>query len=156
MRKLEVVGLVVVALALSGCSDPVLQTTQCVSYADLSDAQAKADVADLVIVGEELGPDGVTGLHGVDATAHTIRVDEVMKGELEESEIRVISSPDACGADDLYPNGDPLATTGTTQFFISRVDGKWTSASPFVGGVPVGANGELHWKPNPPSATPEP
>ena len=156
MRRLQVVGLVGAALVLAGCSGSVLQVTQCASYVDLSDPQAKADVADLVIVGEELGTDGVTGLYGVDATAHTIRVDEVIKGELDEREIRVVSSPDACAGDELYPDGDPLATAGSTQFFITRVDGKWTSVSPFVGGVPVGANRELHWDPSVPSPSPAP
>ena len=156
MRRLQVGALVVVALVLTACSESVLQTTQCVSYADLSDPQAKADVADLVIVGKDLGTDGVTGLYGVDATAHTIRVDEVIKGKLDAPEIRVVSSPDACAGDDLYPDGDPLATTGSTEFFITRVDGKWTSVSPFVGGVPVGANRELHWDPSVPSPSPTP
>ena len=156
MRKVQLAGMVVLALVLTGCSEPALQTTTCMLYEDLSDPSAKADVADLVIVGENLGTDGVSPLYGVNATAHTIRVDEVMKGELEPAEIRVLSSPDACAADDVYPEGDPLAETGATQFFLTRIDGQWTSVSPFVGAEPLGPNGELHWDPAAPSPTPTP
>ena len=140
-------------LMLSGCN-AFTTTVTCIDYIDLSDHAVKAGVAELVFVGEVTGTDGVTELSGVDAAAHTVRIDEVLKGEFSESEIRVVSVSDPCsGKDQDYPGGDPLDRTGPAEFFLVKNEGVWTTLSPYEGAVTIGDDGMLPWDPE---ATPSP
>ncbi|TBN57374.1 hypothetical protein EYE40_08165 [Glaciihabitans arcticus] len=150
MKRLLLVALILAA-GLTGCT----QTT-CASWVDFRTPAEMADSADLVIVGEETGTDGVTFSMGVSATAHTVRVDEVLKGELDVAEIRVVSLPDSCGATgDFYPEGDPIEVDGPAEFFLVRSDGNWTSLTPFESAAVIPAEGTLPWNPTPtPTPTP--
>jgi len=133
----------------------------CVDYVGFEgDPYGLAEASDLVIVGEVLGPDGVAPYNVVNASAYTVRVDGVLKGEVSASEIRVISIPDGCmteGEPAVYTGGDQLDFQGRAQFFLSKTGGgMWTTLTPSEGVERLGVDGELYWDPDVPSPTPTP
>jgi len=160
MRLVQLGAVALLVSALAGCSLFATTTSICRDYVSFEgDPAALAEAADLVFVGEVLGDDGVELFNEVDASAYTIRVDEVLKGDVSESELRVISIPDGCttpGEPADYSRGNQLEVEGKAQFFLSMTGGKWTTFSPFEGATPLGPNDELYWDPAAPSPTPTP
>jgi hypothetical protein len=148
MRFRAAAAVVLSVAVLSACA-PV-QTAACASWVDYETPAAMAGAADLVFVGEVTGLDGVTQNMGVDATARTIRIDELLVGDAGgATEIRVLSRPDACsGTDTFYPEGDPLDVDGAAEFFLFDDAGTWVSLTPLDGAVEVPASGELPWSPD--------
>jgi len=157
MRLLQLAGVGLLLAALTGCG-PELQVTTCRDYVSFEgDPSALAESSDLVFVGEVLASDGLTLFNEVDAATYRVRIDEVLKGEFNDSEIRVVSVPDGCttaGEAAEYSDGDQLDIDGDAQFFLRETDGSWTTFSPFEGVFPVDSNGELYWDPSAPSPSP--
>ena len=138
------------AAGLTGCT----QTTTCVDWVHFETPADMADAADLVIVGEQVGRDGSTGRFGLDARAYMVRVDEVLKGELGDDEIRVLSLPATCSGGE-YIAGDQLDVDGPVQLFLTRSEGEWQTLTSYQGVLSV--SGSLPWVPEPtpaPSPTP--
>ncbi|TBN57376.1 hypothetical protein EYE40_08175 [Glaciihabitans arcticus] len=133
----------------------------CLSWVDLSDPADAAEAADLVIIGEEIGPDGTESYFGTPgiATVHRVHVDQVLKGTLDDQEIRVLSVPEsACGTGpvDRYPNGDPLDVSGPAEYFLTDDEGQWRTQTPSAGVMMIPADGVLPWDPTGPTPSPAP
>ena len=148
-----VLGLV--ASSLGGCA---MQGETCVDWVNFESAADLAESSDLVIIGERVRADGSSSRYGADAAAHVIRVDRVLKGELDESEIRVLSLAPTCQGEgaERYPEGDQLATEGTVKYFLDRSEGSWTTITAYQGAVAVPADGVLPWDPAAPTPAPTP
>ena len=136
--------------ALAGCGT---RTITCIDWVIFETPADLAEAADLVIVGERIAPDGSSGRFGIEAAAHTIRVDRVLKGELDVTEIRVLSLPATCSASE-YPDGDQLAIAGEVQYFLDFEDGEWQTLTSYQGAVEVTADGIPPWDPAEPTPTP--
>ena len=91
-----------------------------------------------VVVSSSVRADGSEVMLGVDATAYDVRVAEVEKGSVAPgTEIRVISTPDSCGAT-FYPEGDQLDREGPLRLYlIEDDDGAFLTLSPFDGVEPA-------------------
>ena len=152
MKRWGAVVAVALVVALGGCA---VEGVTCVDWVTFETPADLAEAADLVVVGEQLGTDGSTARFGVDATAHTIRVDRVLKGELDDTEIRVLSLPATCSTSD-YPDGDQLAAPGTVQYFLDRDAGQWQTVTSYQGALTVPADGSLPWDPAAPTPMPSP
>ena len=141
------IAAVALIAALAGCGTT---SVTCVDWVTFKTPADMAEAADLVIVGEQIATDGSSGRFGIEATAHTISVDRVLKGELDETEIRVLSLPATCSASE-YPDGDQLAIPGKVQYFLDYEDGEWQTLTSYQGAVGVPADGILPWDPAEPT-----
>ena len=148
--KRTLLVLLLLAPLLTGC---VGQSNEpCVMYPDLSDPVDAAAGADVVIIGEEIGPDGAESFYGTPgiATVHRVHVDQVLKGSLDEAEIHVLSMPQSnCSDGGRYPNGDQLDVDGPAEYFLTDEEGRWQTPTPMDGVLEIPDDGELPWDPNP-------
>ena len=93
--------------------------------------------ADLVVVTSSSTRDGTEHILGVDAHAYEVRVDEVLKGQVDGGRVRISSMPDPCSGSPEYPDGDPLHTSDALLVFATRQDGEWFTLTPLDGTLPA-------------------
>ncbi|WP_298255071.1 hypothetical protein [uncultured Arthrobacter sp.] len=108
----------------------------CVSWAGFPTLQDKYDAADLVVVASSAARDGTAPVFGADAHAYDVRVDDVLKGDLDEPRVRISAMPDPCSGRAEYPEGDPLDTSEPLLVFATVQDGEWFTLTPTDGTAP--------------------
>lgn len=132
---MTVIPFVLLAVAISGCGETTAAVS-CPSWAGFPTVQEKYDAAELVIVASSTTRDGTAPIFGVDAHSYEVDVDQVIKGQLDGGSIRVSSTPDSCGGEAEYPEGDPLELATPVLIFATEQDGEWFTLTPFDGTHP--------------------
>lgn len=111
-------------------------------------AEAMA-AADLVV--RSTGPATPAGtaemFGGARANVYSVDVADVLRGDHDVTgdPVTVISTPDPCNPEDLYPGGDPLDAPGSLILFLDRDVGAeaWHTITPFDGVVPPADDGSV-------------
>lgn len=112
------------------------ETITCPSWAGFPIPQEKYDAAELVVVASSIQRDGTARIFGVEAHSYQVQIDEVIKGDLPEGDVRISSMPDPCTGTAKYPGGDPLVTSERILIFANQQDGEWFTLTPRDGILP--------------------
>ncbi|MET4051657.1 hypothetical protein ABID81_001001 [Frigoribacterium sp. PvP054] len=125
-----------VAVGMTACASP--PPVACASWPDYTTSAEMQEAATDVVVSSSVRSSGTEVMLGVDATVYDIRVAEVEKGSVAPgTTIRVISTPDSCGAT-FYPEGDQIDRQGPLRMYlIEDDDGTFQTLSPFDGVEPA-------------------
>lgn len=151
-RAAAVPAAVAALLALGGCALAGAGGTEsatCVSWVWFERPADALSAADLAVRtdGAAGEPTGTAEVFGVDATVHTVRVADVLRGSdaLAGDELDVISTPVTCTAGGTYPDGDPLDAPGDLVLLLHHDDeaGGWRTLTPMQGVLPATADGSL-------------
>ncbi|MFJ6003590.1 hypothetical protein [Arthrobacter sp. NPDC092385] len=127
----------IIATAVVGCDSQ--RVASCADWVQFDSVQDRYDEATAVFVASKGEREGTTTIYGVDAHTHSMRVDEVVKGELADEDIRITSMPITCTEGDQYPDGDPLETSDRIIVFANSIDGQWFTLTPDDGTLPYSA-----------------
>lgn len=110
---------VVLVFATAGCAavGGGVESAACVSWVDY---QSPADAMAVVRTTGPTASVGTSHLFGVTVAVHSVQVADVLKGtELRTGqEVEVISTPVTCTGGVVYPDGDPLDTSGLLILFL--------------------------------------
>ncbi|QEO10333.1 hypothetical protein [Protaetiibacter larvae] len=101
---------------LAGCAAPV--TASCVSWVDLSDADAMAETAVLIVAGVADPADGTVELFSGPGDRHRVVVEEVLKGDFSGDELWAAAPRDYCVAEPPQPATDPIPSGERILLFL--------------------------------------
>lgn len=134
------VAAAVASMGLTGCT-----THACVSWTAYDSVEQAFEDAEAVVVGELRETGKTERVYGVQASVHEMDVQRVVKGNVEMGEmIRIASTPITCSGNEVYPDGDPLATQLESVVFLTSDEAKaWRTLSPFESVHPVATFPEL-------------
>lgn len=105
----------------------------CVDFVFFANPQDQYDNAGLVLIGQSVSQDGQTTIYGHQATTHLVEVEQVLKGDPGEGNLRITSTPETCTAGGSYPDGDPLDTAERVLIFANNQGGQWFTTTPTQG-----------------------
>lgn len=67
-------------------------------------------MAAVVLIGKSVSRVGETTIYGSKAATHLVEVEQVLKGNPGDGNLRISSMPQTCSGAESYPAGDPLDT----------------------------------------------
>jgi hypothetical protein len=115
----------------------------CVDWVRFETPQDQYDSAGLVLIGESVSREGETSIYGHMATTHVVEVEEVLKGNPGDGNLRITSTPPTCTVGGSYPDGDPLDTAERVIIFASRQGDEWFTITPAQGVLPFPQGSKL-------------
>lgn len=115
----------------------------CVDWVRFETPQDQYDRASLVLVGKSVRRAGETSIYGHKATTHLVEVEQVLKGELGDGDLRISSMPPTCTVGGSYPDGDPLDPNQRVIIFANMQNGEWFTMTPAQGVLPFPLGAEL-------------
>lgn len=125
------------SIGATGCS--VFTTASCASWVDYSSTTQMEHDADAVVTTSSVSPAGTEKRFGVRAAAYDVEVATVEKGDVHaRTAIRVVSTPDACGANGYYDGDDQMETAGPVRLYLFADGDDWATLTPFDGVVSLG------------------
>lgn len=108
----------------------------CVEWVWFATPQDQYDNAGLVLIGKSVSRAGETSIYGHAATTHLVEVEQVLKGNPGEGDLRITATPPTCTVGGSYPDGDPLDTAERVIIFASKQGGDWFTITPTQGVLP--------------------
>jgi hypothetical protein len=108
----------------------------CVDWVRFATPQDQYDNADMVLIGKSASRAGETIMFGHKATTHLVEVEQVLKGNPGEGNLRITSTPPTCTMGGSYPDGDPLDTAERVIIFASMQGDEWFTITPAQGVLP--------------------
>lgn len=114
----------------------------CVDWVRFETPQAQFDQSSVVLIGKSVGQAGETVIYGSKATTHVVEVEQVLKGDPGDGNLRISSMPQTC-ANESYLDGDPLDTSGRVIIFATKQAGEWFTMTPAHGVLPFPEGAEL-------------
>lgn len=137
------VGLLVSVLG-SGCSlVPSGGPVACVDWVRFETPQDQYDKAGVVLIGKSVSTVGETSIYGYKATTHLVEVEQVLKGDPGDGNLRISSMPPTCTGGVTYPDGDPLDPNQRAIIFATKQGGDWFTMTPAQGVLPFQQGREL-------------
>lgn len=115
----------------------------CVDWVRFATPQDQYDNAGIVLIGKSVSRAGETSIYGHKATTHLVEVEQVLKGNPGEGNLRITSTPPTCTVGGSYPDGDPLDTAERSIIFASKQGGEWFTITPAQGVLPFQQGTEL-------------
>lgn len=129
----------------------------CVDWVSFDGPQSLYDEATLVVIGTADAADGTVQLISGPGERHPFAVEEVLKGDLEATELDVAAPRDNCVENPPEPAEDPIPTGERVVLFLSPVDGEpdarprtdlgsvqvWRTLTSREGVLPLGHGEEL-------------
>jgi hypothetical protein len=115
----------------------------CVEWVRFETPQDQYDNASLVLIGKSVSRAGETSIYGQNATTHLVEVEQVLKGNPGEGNLRVTSTPPTCTVGGSYPDGDPLDTAARVIIFASKQGDVWFTITPAQGVLPFPQGSKL-------------
>ncbi|MEU2204858.1 hypothetical protein AB0P19_12035 [Microbacterium oleivorans] len=132
MKRAGVVVVLLVAASLTGCT-----SQSCASWVNYESDEDRARDADVVVLTDDIEPDGTMNILGFDANAYRVTVADVEKGDVAvEEEIRVGSTADNC-SDAPYGPRDPMSQDGRLRLFLHVGETGLRTLTPFDGVRPA-------------------
>lgn len=105
----------------------------CVDWVWFETPQDQYDKAALVLIGKSVGQVGETTIYGSKAPTHLVEVEQVLKGNPGEGNLRISSMPQTCPGSESHLDGDPLDTSQRVILFVIKKDGDWFTMTPSQG-----------------------
>jgi hypothetical protein len=105
----------------------------CVDFVWFANPQDRYDNAGLVLIGKSVSQAGETTIYGHQAMTHLMEVEQVLKGNPGEGNLRITSTPPTCTPGGSYPDGDPLDTAERVLIFANNQGGQWFTTTPTQG-----------------------
>jgi hypothetical protein len=129
----------------SSASSPVTGggTVACVDWVRFETPQDQYDKASVVLIGKSVSRAGETTIYGSEATTHLVEVEQVLKGNPGEGDLRISSMPPTCTGGETYPEGDPLDTAERVIIFATKQRGEWFTHTPAQGVLPFPQGAEI-------------
>ncbi|MET3172518.1 UNVERIFIED_ORG: hypothetical protein ABIB52_000342 [Arthrobacter sp. UYCu721] len=118
-------------------------TQTCVDWVRFETPQEQYDKAGVVLIGKSVSHAGETSIYGSKATTHLVEVEQVLKGEPGDGNLRISSMPPTCTGGESYPDGDPLDTDQRVIIFATKQGGDWFTMTPAQGVLPFQQGTEL-------------
>ncbi|MBT2537485.1 hypothetical protein [Arthrobacter sp. ISL-69] len=115
----------------------------CVDWVRFETPQDEYDNAGVVLIGKSVSRAGETSIYGSKATTHLVEVEQVLKGDPGEGNLRITSMPPTCTVGGTYPDGDPLDTDQRVIIFATKQGGDWFTITPAQGVLPFPEGSEL-------------
>lgn len=84
----------------------------------------------MVLIGKSVSRAGETTIYGSKATTHLVEIEQVLKGEPGDGNLRISSMPPTCTGGESYPDGDPLDPNQRVIIFATRQGGEWFTMTP--------------------------
>lgn len=143
MRKLLAVVIAASsALLLTSCSQPSLfgGGVACAQWVGYESDEQRADDADLIVVVDDVQPDGTTMILGYSANAYLVRVSALEKGSLDDgvgARVRVGSTADSCSDSPYGEDGDQMLQDVPLRLYLNAGEGGWETLTPFDGAQPA-------------------
>lgn len=129
--------------ASAGSASPTNGAVACVDWVRFQTAQDQYDHASLVLIGKSVSRAGETSIYGHKATTHLVEVEQVLKGELGDGNVRISSMPPTCTVGGSYPEGDPLDPNQRVIIFANMQNGEWFTMTPAQGVLPFPQGAEI-------------
>ncbi len=104
----------------------------CVEWVQFETPQDQYDKAGVVLIGKSVSRAGETSIYGHKATTHLVEVEQVLKGDPGDGNLR-ISMPPTCTGGESYPDGDPLDPNQRVIIFATKQGGDWFTMTPAQG-----------------------
>ena len=118
-------------------------TVACVDWVRFETPQDQYDKASVVLIGTSVSRVGETSIYGSKATTHLVEVEQVLKGNPGEGDLRISSMPPTCTGGETYPGGDPLDTAQRVIIFATKQGGEWFTQTPAQGVLPFPLGAEI-------------
>jgi hypothetical protein len=115
----------------------------CVEWVRFKTPQDQYDNAGVVLIGKSASGAGETIIYGHKATTHLVEVEQVLKGNPGEGNLRITSTPPTCTGGESYTDGDPLDTAERVIIFASKQGDEWFTITPAQGVLPFPQGSEL-------------
>jgi hypothetical protein len=115
----------------------------CVEWVRFDTPQDQYDKAGVVLIGKSVSQAGETSIYGSKATTHVVEVEQVLKGEPGDGNLRISSMPQTCSGSESYLDGDPLDTAQRVVIFATNQGGEWFTMTPAQGVLPFQQGAEL-------------
>ncbi|MGO4586532.1 hypothetical protein AB4Z38_22000 [Arthrobacter sp. 2RAF6] len=96
-----------------------------------------------MLIGKSVSQAGETTIYGSKATTHLVEVEQVLKGNPGDGNLRISSMPQTCSGGESYLDGDPLDTGQRVIIFATRQGGEWFTMTPEQGVLPFPQGSEL-------------
>lgn len=122
--------------------DPVA----CVDWVRFETPQDQYDKAGAVLIGKSESRVGETSIYGYKATTHLVEVEQVLKGDPGDGNLRISSMPPTCTGGETYPDGDPLDPNQRVIIFATKQGGDWFTMTPAQGVLPFQQGTELPFR----------
>ncbi|MBB6406403.1 hypothetical protein [Arthrobacter sp. AZCC_0090] len=90
----------------------------------------------MVLIGKSVGEVGETTIYCSKAATHLVEVEQVLKGEPGEGNLRISSMPQTCSGSESYLDGDPLDTSQRVIIIATKQGGEWFTMTPAQGVLP--------------------
>lgn len=137
IRLIAVLAIGAAALTAAGCASSA-QGHACPSWVSFGSPEARAKGAEAVVTTTSVAPAGTQEVFGVAASAYTVVVDRTEKGSpVAGQSLRVVSMPDPCDEDDLYPLGDPMDAGQNLRLYLDSDEDHWSTLTPLEGAEPL-------------------
>lgn len=118
----------------------------CVEWVRFGTPQDQYEKAGAVLIGKSVGQAGETSIYGHKATTHLVEVEQVLKGDPGDGNLRISSMPPTCTGGESYPDGDPLDTAQRVIIFATKQGGEWFTMTPAQGVLPFQQGAELPFR----------
>jgi hypothetical protein len=105
----------------------------CIDWVRFATPQDQYDNAGLVLIGKSVSRAAETSIYGHKATTHLVEVEQVLKGDPGQGNLRITSTPPTCTVGGSYPEGDPLDTAERVIIFASNQGDEWFTITPAQG-----------------------
>ncbi|WP_284981620.1 hypothetical protein [Arthrobacter sp. efr-133-TYG-118] len=96
-----------------------------------------------MLIGKSVGEVGLTTIYGSKAATHLLEVEQVLKGNPGEGNLRISSMPQTCFGSESYLDGDPLDTSQRVIIFETKQGGEWFTMTPAQGVLPFPKDSKL-------------
>ncbi|MGX1162146.1 hypothetical protein FBY31_3797 [Arthrobacter sp. SLBN-100] len=97
----------------------------------------------MVLIGKSVSRAGETSIYGYKATTHLVEVEQVLKGDPGDGNLRISSMPPTCTVGETYPEGDPLDPNQRVIIFAAEQGGDWFTITPTQGVLPFQQGAQL-------------
>ncbi|WP_457963590.1 hypothetical protein M1E17_19500 [Arthrobacter sp. D1-29] len=118
-------------------------TVACVDWVWFETPQNQYDNAAVALIGRSVSQVGETTIYGSQATTHLVEVEQVLKGNPGNGNLRISSMPQTCSGGESYLDGDPLDTGQRVIIFATKQGGEWFTMTPAQGVLPFPQGSEL-------------
>ena len=115
----------------------------CVDWVRFETPQDQYDNAGMVLIGKSVSRAGETSIYGYKATTHLVEVEQVLKGDPGDGNLRISSMPPTCTVGETYPEGDPLDPNQRVIIFAAKQGGDWFTITPTQGVLPFQQGAQL-------------
>lgn len=115
----------------------------CVDWVRFETPQDQYVKAAVVLIGKSVSRVGETTIYGSKATTHLVEVEQILKGNPGDGNLRISSMPQTCSGSESYLDGDPLDTSQRVIIFATKQGGEWFTMTPAQGVLPFPQGSEL-------------